>query len=115
MILIPPHVSLLQEISSLHYDGQCQLIDQFVDREKEASVVVYSCVNSNWLTKERLQRVLDEFHVELRGGDELQSLEHIGVRSRGGILDKQEAERVETATGYRLHCYAEDYHRVPVD
>ena len=101
---VPPHASLLQELSVVKENTKV-LIDSFIDRVKDA-LTQYG-VNSDRLTQNQLQNILENFWLELRS--EISKIERLGT------IGNDSLERVETGKGYTPHVYGGSMHRVPID
>jgi len=100
---IPPFVSIMQDLSLVRHD-QRELIDNFVTQVKEA-LRQYG-INGNHMAEQRLQELLNQFQRDLDG-----RLDRAGFQQARA----NEAERIETGQGYRLHVYGGVLHRVPAD
>ena len=102
---VPPHVALLQELKTVRTD-QKMLIDNFVDRVKEA-LASYG-VNADRMTEHNLRRVLEEFRVNIQ-----QQLQNIDHHLDTGELDNNASININTK--YQLHFFKGKWHRVPID
>jgi len=101
---VPPYVAMLQELTLLRTE-QRNLIDGFVNRVK-AALEDYG-VDSERLTVENLNRILDRFRDELNV--------QLRTIANGGQGEVVQRERVETGENYEIHTHSGQLSRVPRD
>jgi hypothetical protein len=111
---VPPHCALLQQLQSIN-NLQNNLLDNFVDNV--VAGLNRAGVAGERITTENLNRILNEFKIDLR-----QSLQLTNIRNEG---EGTEEEKDNTEVGgyqlendrfvYRVHVHSGGFSRLPVD